>query len=76
MGSAGSLIVPCTLKTNVTLRYEYLYGQKDYVPSNTVQQLSNIIEKRTGLHEKNAVDYKDSVFKSTSGTDKDTSGGN
>ena len=76
MGSAGSLIVPCTLKTNVTLMYEYLYGQKDYVPSNTVQQLSNIIEKRTGLHEKNAVDYKDSVFKSTSGTDKDTSGGN
>lgn len=53
----GSVDVPCTLSSNVTKMYEFLYGQTDYVPSSTVQEISDHIVSETGYTEENAADY-------------------
>ena len=53
----GSVDVPCTLSSNVTKMYEFLYGQTDYVPSSTVQAISDHIVSETGYTEESAADY-------------------
>jgi len=57
-GKRGSLDVPCTLESNVTALYEYLYGETDYVPSSTVQSISDAIVNLTGYTEDSAVEYR------------------
>jgi LCP family protein required for cell wall assembly len=47
VGKAGDSIVPCTLESNVKLMYQFLYGETDYTPSETVKGLSNIIKKNS-----------------------------
>ncbi len=74
----GSVDVPCTLSSNVTKMYEFLYGQTDYVPSSTVQSISDHIVNETGYTEDSAADYgiKDdglSETGTTSTSDSDSS---
>ncbi len=50
LGSAGSIVVPCDLETNVIELHEYLFGTVDYQPSAQVLEASQNIIQRTGKH--------------------------
>ena len=51
----GSVVVPCTLATNVTQLHELLYGQEDYDPTDdTVDVISDHIVNETGFTENSA----------------------
>lgn len=56
-GSAGSLVVPCTLESNVRQLHQFLFNNEDVKLSEDVTSLSNQIENFTGLSESDAVDY-------------------
>ena len=45
-----SCIIPKTLEYNVTLLHEYLFGTADYVPTDAVYQISEIIKGKTGIN--------------------------
>lgn len=45
----GDIVVPVDLVTNVKLLHEFLYGETDYTPSNTVQAISKKIASDTGF---------------------------
>lgn len=53
-GSKGSLVVPCTLETNVSKLYFFLFNKEGYVPSETVHKISQDIIDLTGKTEKSA----------------------
>jgi len=53
-GSKGSLVVPCTLTTNVTKLHEYLYNQTDYDTTDAVDAISDKIQNDTGTSEGSA----------------------
>lgn len=57
LGNKGSCVIPCTLSTNVSYAHEFLFGEEEYIPTNTVNQISMKIVADTGMTEKNAVDY-------------------
>ncbi len=46
--NGGSMVIPRTLSYNVSKLHEYLYGDDDYVPTNTVQHISDTIEAISG----------------------------
>lgn len=56
-GAKGSLVVPCTLQSNVIKAHQFLYGNVDYQVSETVKELSNHIMSDTGFNESSALDY-------------------
>jgi LCP family protein required for cell wall assembly len=47
--SAGDVVVPVNLAANVSELHEYLFGETDYTPSDTVQEISNQIINATGI---------------------------
>ena len=47
--SAGDVVVPVTLSSNVAKLHSFLYGEEGYVPSQTVQDISNNIINATGI---------------------------
>lgn len=47
--NSAAVLVPTDLETNVTLLHEYLFGAKDYQPSETVQTISDKIKNVSGL---------------------------
>jgi len=49
MGSAGSCIIPISLLTNTIKLHEFLYEDETYIPSATVQQISNQIIYDSGM---------------------------
>ncbi|SCX91087.1 transcriptional attenuator, LytR family [Pseudobutyrivibrio sp. AR14] len=53
-GSKGSLVVPCTLSTNVVKLHEYLYDQQDYTVTESVQAISDKVSSDTGTSEGSA----------------------
>ena len=53
-GSKGSLVVPCTLSTNVVKLHEYLYDQDDYKVTESVETISNKVSNDTGTSEGSA----------------------
>ncbi len=50
----GSIVVPCTLTSNVTKLHEFLYDQTDYDTTETVDAISDYIVNYTGLSESDA----------------------
>ena len=46
---AGDCVVPVNLASNVSQLHSYLFGESDYTPSDTVQQISNQIINNTGI---------------------------
>ncbi len=56
-GKIGSVDVPCTLETNVSKLYEFLYSDTTHVASNQLKSISQSIEDYTGLTEGDALDY-------------------
>ena len=55
----NSLVVPCTLESNVVKLYEYLFDDTTYVPSQTVKDHSDYIVNYTGCTEDSANTYQD-----------------
>ena len=56
-GSKGSLIIPCTVETNVRQLHEFLFASEEYTPSLTLTNLSDEIENFSGKGEGDALDY-------------------
>ena len=46
---AGDCVVPVNLANNVTKLHSFLFGEANYVPSQTVQEISNQIIYNTGV---------------------------
>lgn len=57
LGSKGSVIVPCTLESNVRKSYEFLYDDYTHMPSDDVRKKSETIKSSTGYDESSSVDY-------------------
>lgn len=68
MGKKGDCVIPCTLLTNVSFVHQFLYDEIDYVPTNTVTNISSRIVSDSGLNESNAVDFG---FSNPDGTPKE-----
>lgn len=51
LGVAGSVVVPCTMRSNVIEAYKFLYKKEDYEPSETVDLISRKIVNKTGFTE-------------------------
>lgn len=45
----ASYVIPSGLSANVTALHEYLYGEKDYVPTSTVSEMDSYITGYTGV---------------------------
>ncbi len=56
-GKIGSVDVPCTLETNVSKLYEFLFEDTTHVASNQLKSISQSIEEYTGYSEGDALDY-------------------
>lgn len=48
---SGSYVVPIDFSSNVSRLHEYLFDEKNYTPSDTVQQIDNDIVYLTGVDE-------------------------
>ena len=55
-GSKGSLVVPCTLESNVIELHRILYDKENYEPSDLVEKYSEYIMDDTGKTESSAMD--------------------
>lgn len=59
--SKGAILVPANLTANVSALHKFLFGTENYVPSQTVQNISNSIQNETGVGEQ-AVEINPTVF--------------
>ena len=50
----GSVVVPCTLSSNVVQLHKFLFDQDDYDPTEDVDAISDHIQSETGLTESSA----------------------
>ena len=50
MGKKGSVVVPQTLESNVIKLHEFLYGDAEYTPSQTVKNISAKISSDSGMY--------------------------
>lgn len=50
MGKKGAVVVPQTLETNVVRLHEFLFGDENYAPSQTVKNISAKISADTGMY--------------------------
>lgn len=50
MGRKGACVIPQTLESNVIELHEFLYGEENYTPSNTVKNISAKISSDTGMY--------------------------
>ena len=53
----GDMVVPCTMESNIKQLHQYLFGEEDYQPTSTVQEISDAIYDRSGLGEEDALNY-------------------
>ena len=56
-GAKGSVVVPCSLESNVTKLHKFLYDDESYVPSNTLLHINDEIIEYTGFNENSAIKY-------------------
>ena len=56
VGGRGYCVIPRTLASNVVKLHEFFFGDKDYEPSETVQEISSHIADVTGLGKMKAGD--------------------
>ena len=48
MGSKGACVIPNTLESNVTELHQFLFGDQNYIPTDTVKTISNKIMSDAG----------------------------
>ncbi len=56
-----SYVIPNGLSANVTKLHEYLYGEKDYLPTDNVSAVDNAITAKTGISD-NSAGYNPTVI--------------
>ena len=61
MGKKGAVVVPATLESNVIQLHNFLFGDEEYTPSETVKKISAKISSDTGI-------YKEGQFVGNVGT--------
>ena len=54
--SKGSLVIPCTLESNVIELHKILYDKENYEPSALVEKYNDYIINDTGKTEQSAID--------------------
>ena len=54
LDGAGSVVIPCSLESNVIELHRQMFGTVDYQPSELVQEYSDYIINRTGMTEEDA----------------------
>lgn len=59
MGKKGDCVIPQTLETNVVKLHEFLFGDENYQPSDTVKSISAKISADSGMYKEG--NYVDSV---------------
>ena len=67
MGRKGACVIPQTLESNVVELHQFLFGDEDYTPTETVRTISKKIISDTGVHGTKQTETKD-VPKTTEGT--------
>ena len=50
MGSKGACVIPQTLETNVTELHQFLFGDENYTPTDTVKKISAKISADSGMY--------------------------
>ena len=50
MGKKGAVVVPATLESNVIRLHQFLFGDDNYTPSETVKRISAKISADTGIY--------------------------
>lgn len=55
MGKKGACVVPATLESNVKRLHNFLFGDEDYTPSETVRNISAKIASDTGIYKEGQV---------------------
>ena len=60
------------LSRNVSLLHEFLFGEKDYVPSNDVQEISSDLIYETGIGEDDSDNYVDDTIRKVSDKPEET----
>lgn len=60
LDSYGSIIVPCTLESNVEKLHQKMFDEMNFAPSQTVRAISQQIEYRTGKSEADIEDFSKS----------------
>ena len=72
LSATGDTVIPADLVTNVTQLHKYLFDDNTYVPSQTVQTISDTIVSQTGITKDSALintsDYNETA--GATGTDK------
>ena len=67
MGRKGACVIPQTLESNVVELHQFLFGDEDYTPTETVRTISQKIISDTGVHGTKQTETKE-VPKTTEGT--------
>lgn len=57
----GSILVPADMTTNVSALHEFLFGTKNYIPTQSVQNISMKIQTETGIWSEGDIDL-DSII--------------
>ncbi len=68
LSSTGSTVIPVDLESNVAQLHYYLFGETDYVASDTVKTISNKIANNTGIT-KNSETIDTTKYNETVGAD-------
>lgn len=55
LSSVGSVVIPCSLESNVIELHRQMFGTEEYTPSETVQEYSDFIINKTGMDEEDAM---------------------
>lgn len=55
LGKKGAVVVPATLESNVIRLHEFLFGDANYTPSDTVKKISAKISSDTGVYREGQV---------------------
>ncbi len=78
IGTEGSCVIPLSLESNVQWLHEFLFDDKDYVPSENVKKYSQTIYNETNPYLNGSATIKDTneyTDESTGGNTDDTSDG-
>lgn len=67
-------VIPTTLETNVKYLHEFLFGDKDYQPSEDVMKRSEFVKDRTGFGEKYIAEERKYLISDSQDTSETGSG--
>ena len=66
LSSIGDTVIPIDLATDVVQLHKYLFEDESYTVSNTVQTISDAVQKKTGVDSKTEI-YDTTKYNNTAG---------